>query len=416
MSADPTRLRATLGDPALARLVEALRRRIELGRPLTGSLRLPGATESERRALDNLLGRTTTRGDSLRVDLDWLAETLSAAGICPSLRAAVEVLIGPVRERRAEAAAEERAWLAVRERAAALLAEWPELQSWTEELLASGLLKRLASDPDEATSLLADVAVLARALPAGGTPLAALAARVFGDAHALDPGSPRATLAVRIAARLGGVSFEENAEGRREAWAAVGVLCDELSTPALVLNLPAAGETPTARLLRAARAEAEPFHLTLRQLLLWPLSTDLALTGREVFICENPTVLALAARRLGPRCAPLVCVNGQFATPVKTLLRQLAAAGARLRYHGDFDVGGLAIARRVIGEHGAAPWRLGAEDYRAAPKGRPLASEPGSTPWDPALEAAMRSERRAVHEEAVFDTIAADLTLPPPAH
>jgi uncharacterized protein (TIGR02679 family) len=414
MPADLVRLRATLGDPALARLVEALRRRIELGRPLTGSLTLPAASEAERRALDNLLGRPTTRGDSLRVDLDWLAETLSAAGICPSLRDAVDALVGPVRERRAEAAAEERAWLAVRERAVALLAEWPAMSPWTEELFASGLLKRLAPDPDEATTLLADIAALARVLPAGGELLAALAARIFGDAHAFDPGTPRATLAVRAAARLGGVTLVDDAEGRREAWAAVGVLCDELSTPALVLNLPAANDTPTARLLRAARAEAEPFHLTLRQLLLWPLSVDPALAGREVFVCENPTIVALAARRLGGRCAPLVCASGQFATPVKTLLRQLAAAGARLRYHGDFDVGGLAIARRVIGEHGATPWRLGASDYRAAPKGKPLASDPGATPWDPALEAAMRTERRAVHEEAVFDTLSADLTLPPP--
>ncbi len=411
MPVDISRLRATLGDAAFARLRASLRRRLELGRPLHGSLTLGSATPDERHALDTLLGRSATRGSSLRVDLDALAETLAVAGICGSLHEAIEALDGPVSARRNEQQRILQAWFAVRTDAIKAFAEWPVVTTWLEKLFVLGTLKRLVAGPTEGASLLTEVSRLLAALPARGEPLAALAVRLYGDAHALDPGPPLATLAVRAAAKLGGVrAFSDDAEGRREAWASVGVLCDELSTPALILNLPAANDTPIARLLRTARADAEPIHLSLRHLLLWPLSSDPALARQRIFVCENPTIVALAARKLGARSAPLVCVNGQFATPAKTLLSQLAAAGAKLHYHGDFDGGGLAIARRVIDDHGAVPWRFCAADYLAAPKGKPLSSESiPASPWDPALSEALRREARAVHEEAVAEDLLNDL-------
>lgn len=413
MSVDAVRLHATLGDPSLKRLRAALRRRIELGRPLHGALTLSAATPGERRALDALLGRAATRGGSLRVDLDVLISTLADAGICSSLRDAVETLDGPVYERRNEARQLMQAWETARTEASLAFSCWPGLTRWLEELYVSGLLKRLTVGPAEASAVLSRLVRLVEVLPAHGEPLASVAARIFGDAHALDPGSAFATLAVRVAAQHGGLrEFQDDAEGRREAWAAVGVVCDELSTPALVLNLPADNATPTARLLRTARADGEPLHLSLRHLLLWPLSSDPALAGCEIFVCENPTIVALAARKLGHLSAPLVCTNGQFATPAKTLLRQLVEAGARLRYHGDFDAGGLTIARRVICELGAVPWRFQASDYLAAPKGRHLQAESISdSPWGPALAEALRRDARAVHEEAVAEPLLSDLAL-----
>ena len=408
---DLPRLRATLGQPELSRLVDALQRRLELGRTLDGRLSLAAATVGERTALDALLGRATGRGDSLGIDLAELAEVLCMAGICADLPAAVSALRGPVADRRAQAERHQAAWDEVMLTGTARFGVWPTLQNWLGELAASGLLKRLCADqPASAAPLLDELVCLAAALPARAEPLAALAARIFGDAHALDSGSPRATLAVRLAARLGGVELDDDAEGRRTAWASVGVLCDELSTPVLVLNLPAHADTPLTRLLATARREGEPLHLSLRHLLVWPLAGDPDLAGRTVFVCENPPIVALAVRRLGVRCAPLVCVNGQFATPAKVLLRQLAAAGALLRYHGDFDLGGLTIARRVLAEPGARPWRMSPADYLAAPKGKKLATCHGLTsPWCPELAEVMAQAGHSVHEEAVAESLLADL-------
>lgn len=61
-------------------------------------------------------------------------------------------------------------------------------------------------------------------------------------------------------------------EGRRAAWAGEGVMCDELSTPALVFNLSLSEDTPLARVLRSARNGVEPVHLSLRILLRGPLA------------------------------------------------------------------------------------------------------------------------------------------------
>jgi uncharacterized protein (TIGR02679 family) len=407
---DLARLRTTLGAPELRRLLDALQRRIERGRPLGGIVTLSSASAEERAAVDALFGRKSTRGESLQVDLDLLAATLREAGICLDLRDAIGALRGSIVDERARAAQREAVWSAVWQAAAANFARYAVLQPWLATLSRLGIVRRLCgNEPAAAEAVLSDVARVANALPTRAEPLAAFAARLFCNAHALDPGTPRATLAVRAAARIGGVRFADDAEGRRAAWASVGVMCDELSTPALVFNFTAGHDTPLAGMLLHARLGIEPVHLSLRLLLHWPLADDATLMGKEIFVCENPTLVTLAADRLGARCAPLICVNGQFTTPLLVLLRQLRAAGARLRYHGDFDPAGLAIARRVMAESGAGPWRFGAEDYLAAPKGERFSGQPGATPWNEALRGAMAENGRAVHEEAVFDLLAADL-------
>ncbi len=406
---DLARLRAVLDVPELSRLIDALQRRLELGRPLNGMLTLTAVTSAERAAVDALVGRKSTRGQTLGVDLDFLAATLREAGIAADLQSAVEALRGRIVDRRFSANERALAWAAVWREAEAMFSAWPALHPWIATLARLGALRRLVeNDADRGIALLHDVARVAAALPASAEPLAAFAARHFGDAHALDPGHPRATLAVRAAARLGSVPFENNAEGRRAAWGSVGVMCDELSTPSLVLNLPAVDETPLSRLLQIGRAHGEPVHVSLRLLLRYPLSLSPA-WHRDVFVCENPTVVALASARLGAACAPLVCINGQFATPSLILLRQLRQTGARLHYHGDFDPAGVAIARRAMKEGGARPWRYSAADYLAAPKGERFVGQVGPTAWDDALGSAMHADGRAAHEEAVFASLADDL-------
>jgi uncharacterized protein (TIGR02679 family) len=85
-----------------------------------------------------------------------------------------------------------------------------------------------------------------------------------------------------------------------------------------------------------------------------------------------------------------------------------------VRYHGDFDWPGIAIARRIIGQ-GAQPWRLGWADDREAverlPAGRrlTLTGRAETTPWDSRLSPAMTADNVAVHEEAIVDLLLADL-------
>src|SRR5258708_36125266 len=102
---DLARLQTTLGSPALSRLREALRRRLELGRELVGRLTLHDATPEERQACDDLFARRPTAGRSLIIDLDQLAPLLRQARLAPHLAVAVGAPTGPRAQQRSPPAA-----------------------------------------------------------------------------------------------------------------------------------------------------------------------------------------------------------------------------------------------------------------------------------------------------------------------
>jgi uncharacterized protein (TIGR02679 family) len=85
-----------------------------------------------------------------------------------------------------------------------------------------------------------------------------------------------------------------------------------------------------------------------------------------------------------------------------------------VRYHGDFDWPGIAIARRIF-DHGARPWLFGRDDYVEAVDRLPadnrlnLSGRAEATPWDEDLCDAMTAADVAVHEEAIVDLLLIDL-------
>ena len=282
------------------------------------------------------------------------------------------------------------------------------LQALVLDPVGRALLKRFASrDAERAAHLLAAAAKVIHRLPVHGTPLAELAATELGDAHALDAGRPVATLVLRAFGL--DESLEEGARPR-EQWARVGVTVNELAAPALCLNLQASGNTPAAKLASVAAESGEPFHLTLRMLLRAPPTWEVA--RRRIFVCENPSILAIAAERLGTRCAPLVCTNGMPAAAQQTLLRQVVACGARLEYHGDFDWAGIQIGNFMMRELNASPWRFATSDYETACSGfnKTLSRDARiDASWDQDLSAAMSAKLESVHEEALAGKLIEDL-------
>lgn len=90
----------------------------------------------------------------------------------------------------------------------------------------------------------------------------------------------------------------------------------------------------------------------------------------------------------------------------------MLGCGAHLRYHGDFDVAGLAICARMF-RLGLQPWRMSVTDYleaidTARKDGIVLPVDeapPGPTPWDPDLRAVFRQHRLIVHEERLLDEL-----------
>jgi uncharacterized protein (TIGR02679 family) len=405
------RLRRLLGGDDLAQLRRRLRRHFEranLDAPHR-TVRLGALSEREYAALASLLGRPVRQASSIGVDVAAVDAALGRAGIAPSLKAALELLDGPivhVPTARAEAVAR---WASV-----AGEARHRDLARLLQTAKGLGLLKRLArQDLDAARRLREGADLVLQRLPAAGVPRAQIAAETLGDAHALDSGKPTATLVLSVLRQAGHASpdvpeadlpdlLEE--ERDRSVWARAGILVNELARPALFLNLP----TPAGTCF-AAEAGV-PAYASLRALLRSPPA--LAVDGRPVYICENPNVIAIAADRLGPRCAPLVCTDGMPAAAQRTLLTQLARTGAWLLYHGDFDWPGLRIANQVIRTFGAQPWRLGSGDYAAcaiSSTGHLLAGAPVAASWDAALAPTMQARGLAIPEEAVAATLLQDL-------
>lgn len=193
----------------------------------------------------------------------------------------------------------------------------------------------------------------------------------------------------------------------RQAWERAGMPLDLVSAPVLTWGLPLLGDSPVAVAARAMTAAGLPLHLSAAAVRRAPPRVA---PGTAVLVVENPRLVEAAAERNIP--AGMLCTNGNATTASPEAVRALHRAGARLRYHGDFDCPGLAMAARMAGL-GCVPFRMTAADYLAAlasaaadgvalPRDRSGAPDTG---WDPGLAAAFTAHRLAVHEERVMDEV-----------
>ncbi|MFG2825031.1 DUF2399 domain-containing protein [Kitasatospora sp. NPDC048365] len=231
-----------------------------------------------------------------------------------------------------------------------------------------------------------------------GSGLAQLAARTTGDAHGLDEGRLVAALVLRAVAAAHTLPWPADAAGRRQLWQHVGVAPDQVSGTVMTFGVRPPGAAPWSVMLRARADLGLVTYLTLAELLSPRRRGPCGGHPAGPHVCENPQVLQAAAQLPVP--GPLVCTSGMPSAAGWHLLERLHAEGAVLRYHGDFDWPGIAIASQVLG--------LGAEDYRQAltllppATALPLTGEAVPTVWDPALAEAIHGVGHAVHEETVF--------------
>lgn len=387
---------------------ERLADRLEqVGGRAQGRVTVRAGNRATRHALSDLLGVPVT-SDRVRIDLAALERRLVDRARYPSLAAAVESAIGRrLRDRPAERAARATRRQLPIEHARSRLHE-PWVEEWLGWLSGSGALARTADGMELVHQA---VEVLTAVLDGHEQSVSRVevAARLLGDAHALDEDTVLHTVVVRGLAAACGRPAPTGVAERRALWEQYGVHADLLSSTCLTVGLrprtgarPAAGAGTLSRLAEAADA-GDPVHLTA-----WDLRRidGTPVTAATVVVCENPRVLEAIAQRHGGG-VPVVCTSGQPSTVVVEVLGWLTASGCELRYHGDFDWPGIAIANRLVGQCGVVPWLMGADDYEAGVTGAgpALAGNPVEPRWDPELGAAMRAHRVAVHEEAVLDDV-----------
>ena len=380
-----------LADPGLQPLWSVVHERLEQRGPSwRGRAGVAIASPAERRALSSLLGRALP-GDRVTVDVaDLDARTANAGG----LLAVVEQAVGEVVDRRSVRSLALAQREAPVEAARAVLPESDWVGAWLDAV------RRTGPTVDEAVA----AAGLLHRLVMGHERVSRqdLAAGTTGDAHALDDGTVLASLVLRGLALATGTALPQSAGGRRALWDAAGVVLDGVSSSCLVLRLPVS----TGGRLAVRLADGEPLHVTARDLGDGEVRVA---PGTQVLVCENPRVLEAVAD--GGLAVPVVCANGNPNLVVMDLLASLSRSGAELRYHGDFDWPGLAIANRLVAAVGVEPWLMTAADYDRAAGGSSLAlrGQPVEASWDPALRTTMAAGGVAVHEEAVLEDLLREL-------
>lgn len=359
------------------------------------------------RSLASLLG---TRAAPRRLSLLQIETALAARGVADDLVSALGRLgFAPsttADERRVNRSRSDAARHTIREVAATWPEEWAP--AWADEVIASGALRRFTAD--DVARISSDVRRLVDRDPSILVSRAHVAASVFGSSHALDAGTRREAIARRALQHAFTPPDRASRSGQRDAreiWEAAGILTDRVSAPVLTWRLPVEGSSPVATLCHTASDAGLPVHLSLLALQTHPVTVR---SGCPVLVVENPQVLEAAVGNDSPWC--VVAANGNPSTTVTTLVQQLVASGATVRYHGDFDSPGIAICRRMS-EIGAVPWEMSAPAYRRALVRAaadmlellPDAGETGPTPWDPQLSVEFAARRLVIHEEYLIDEL-----------
>ncbi|NLU75520.1 TIGR02679 family protein [Streptomyces sp. HNM0575] len=398
----------SLRRPELHPVWLAFHDRLSSGRPVS-RVRIGPLNDAEREALADLLGL-----DRLPDAKPFIALTRLEAALAETdgrtVREVVADIVGPIDDRAADRRRtnDERAALWAWLENHNTVRSQPALADWATHCRGAGPIHGSVTRTRELLS--AALTVLA-ALPAGGEPLPVFAAHTLdGDSHALDDGTRLSSLVLRALSTVYGVEPPDGAQQRRALWARAGIADDELSTTVLTAGLCPDGHGTLSRVTNACTEAGQAASLTLAQL---RTPGEFRFPAVPVHITENPSIMALALRRFGPYCPPLVCTSGWPNSASIHLLRMLAAEGAELRYHGDFDGEGIRIAAYVLDKTSAAPWRMTAADYRYSVAERPQGPPAGrltEAPWDQALTPAIAEHGVAVLEEMVADLLVSDLT------
>jgi uncharacterized protein (TIGR02679 family) len=279
---------------------------------------------------------------------------------------------------------------------------------------APRLIATTATSHVARSALVEDLCALAACLPAEGIPLSVLAERSVHRTHGLDPDTSLGRLGARLAAVIASLPPPAGAAEVRDAWAAVGVWVDRVSSQVVGWHLPLDPAHPAAAVAAAYQAAGEPAVMSVGLLASTkaPLITAPPADHRTLWLVEGISVLAAAVACRVP--TPIACRGGTPSVAVTRLVSAAAAAGWRIAVSSDFEPRGLhgaAIILRHVGSAGR-PWRLTAADYLAGPaeEGDPFTPEQvPDTPWDPQLAAVMRRHRKRVSEEGRLNVLLNDL-------
>ncbi len=253
------------------------------------------------------------------------------------------------------------------------------------------------------------------------TVLAVFAAKICGNPHYFDRGTPGGQLLANGICCIMGQALPENAHQWKELLLRAGIAPDYVSSMVhaygIGLKIPE-GRHPA---LEAFRVRREACVITLENL---RNAVGAWAPGKRVFVVENEMVFSFLTEQLRGRDADvgLLCTSGQLRTAAVKLLELFAGAGYRIWYSGDMDPEGIEIADRLWKrfkgsgfDGGVEIWRMSPEDYGRGISGEVL-KESRLTRLDkvehPVLKETadcVREKKRAAYQENILEALLGDL-------
>jgi uncharacterized protein (TIGR02679 family) len=373
----------------------------------TITLKAPASPEQRAAVLGLIPGKPLIAGQTRRIKLTDLTAAIRRHGYALTPGA---VAAHAVRCQLATGARQRQDRRQFEQHLAALGATWatssasPLAASWENTLTALRTAKWVArlQAADNADRLLQQTFAVIDALPEAGTRVdrRLLATNVSRNPHVLDDGEPLAALVLAVLAAAGVTS---SARRPRDAWAAVGVDCDDLTGGLIAIGIhPDGWHLPASATVTLPPRELARCH--------WPVSSAVP---AWVFVTENPSVASAAAELTASGIAlRLLCISGTPSALEVAAIGRLSDVGWRVAARADFDSAGIAHVAAVLNATPSArPWRMGASDYyESLNDGATVAlAQVPDTPWEPDLASAMRRRRLATFEEAMMPVLLADL-------
>lgn len=338
-------------------------------------------TRRQREELAGLIRLPRSTSPLVPIDLVKLDEALSESILKTGLVAVLEAGYGPLitrRQERENEAARWNRWLADLSRT------MPEgATSWMEGI-ASGVTpsarwvrRAYLDEPAQAAEVVQAVGRALAQLPSDSEShalLAVFAANMTGDPHFFDANRPGGRLLLHALSERFAPPLElDEREVRAFLFDMASLGTDQVSSTVLVAHLACAvvggGPHPV---VAAMGAYGGGWRVTLGEVRRWSQAA-----GRSgiAFVVENPPVFEYLERRLETMPAEerptLICTEGFLSAAAVRLLDLLVAGGTQIRYSGDFDPNGLAIANWVLARYAGAcrPWRMNTVAYHAARTG-----------------------------------------------
>jgi uncharacterized protein (TIGR02679 family) len=190
----------------------------------------------------------------------------------------------------------------------------------------------------------------------------------------------------------------------REAWASVGVDCDDV-----VGGLIAVGILPVGWTLPLGALVTLPPRVL--STCTWPRPDA---PDSFVFVTENPSIASASADlAANGHIVHLLCTSGTPATDEITAIGRLSGLGWRIAVRADFDGAGIRhVASILKAVPQALPWRMRTEDYlQSLQIERQEATLDGvpDAPWAPGLASVMRERQVAAYEESLLPFLMEDL-------